>query len=114
MFQMLKAGHKLGAIGAKWVGATGVDPGDNGQVAKVASQYVSQRLMEPEDAWLMAMTNWMSGMPWPDSKLMLAQAMLQFLDVYEGKVALSAVTILNARQTAQEIVSNALSHGSGA
>jgi hypothetical protein len=105
MFGTLRAGHKLGAIGAKWAGATSVDPGDKGQVVKVAAQYMD-RGMDPEDAWLTAMTSWMSGMPWPDSKLMLAQAMVKFLDAYEGKIALSATTIIGARQAAQEIISN--------
>lgn len=106
MFRTLKAGHKLGAIGAKWASVTSVDPGDNGQVAKVATKYMVDHGMEPEDAWLTAMIAWMSGMPWPDSKLMVARAMLQFLDACEGKFALSAATAGTARQTAQQILSN--------
>ena len=106
MFRTLKAGHKLGAIGAKWASVTSGDPGDNGQVAKVATKYMVDHGMEPEDAWLTAMIAWMSGMPWPDSKLMVARAMLQFLDACEGKFALSAATAGTARQTAQQILSN--------
>lgn len=104
MFKALMAGHKLGTIGSKWLSATSVDPGDKGQVAKIATKYMVDGGMEPEDAWLTAMVDWMSGMPWPDSKLMVAQAMVRFLDAYEGKVALSAHTILGARQAALEII----------
>lgn len=56
------------------------------------------------DAWLTAMINWMAGMPWPESQLTVAQAMIQFLDAYEGKIALSAATIISARQVAQDII----------
>lgn len=106
MFKTLMAGHKLGAIGSKWISATSVDPGDKGQVAKIATKYMVDGGMEAEDAWLTAMVNWMSGMPWPDSKLMVAEAIVRFLDAYEGKVALSANTILGARKAALEIIVN--------
>jgi hypothetical protein len=104
MFGALKAAHKLGAVGAKWASATGVDPGDNGQVAKLASQYIANLNIDPEDAWVSALVTWMNGMPWPDSKLMVAEAMLRFLDAYEGKIALSAATIIGARCAAEEII----------
>ena len=104
MFSYLKNVSKVSAIAARFAGATGVDPGDNGQVSKKALEYVNNLGLEPGDAWLTALINWMNGMPWPDSKQLLARAILQFLDAYEGKVALSAATILAARHAAEEIV----------
>lgn len=107
MFRTLKAGDKLGAIGAKWTKVTNVDPGDKGQVAKLATQFMSADGMAPEDAWLTSMTAWMSGMPWLDSKVMLAQAMFLFLDACESNSPFSADASANARQSAQEIIYNA-------
>ena len=104
MFKALKNAHKLSTIGAKWAGATGVDPGDNGQISNKAMEYINNLGLEPGDAWLTAFVNWMGGMPYPDSKEMLARAMVEFLDKHEGKIALSAVVILSARQAAEEIL----------
>lgn len=104
MFKGIKNAHKLSMMSTKWAGATGVDPGDNGQVSNKAMEYINNLGLEPADAWLTAMVNWMGGMPYPDSKQMLARAMVQFLDEYEGKVALSAAVILSARQAAAEIL----------
>lgn len=104
MFKFLKNSSKLSSMGAKWAGATGVDPGDNGQVINKAMEYVNNLGLEPGDAWLTAMVNWMEGMPYQDSKVMLARAMHEFLDKNEGKIALSAVVILSARQSADKIL----------
>jgi hypothetical protein len=107
MFGTLKAGHKLGAIGARWAKITNVDPGDKGQVAKRATQFMVADDMTPEDAWLTSMVAWMSGMPWPDSKVMLAQAMFRFLDACGDSSAFSADAATNARESAQAIIYNA-------
>lgn len=107
MFRTSKAGHKLGAIGAKWARITNVDPGDKGQVAKLATQFMVADGLAPEDAWLTSLTAWMSGMPWPDSKAMLAQAMFCFLDAFDGDSVFSADVAESARQSAQAIIYNA-------
>ena len=104
MFGYIKNASKVSAMAARFGGATGVDPGDNGQVTKKAMEYINNLGLEPGDAWLTALINWMNGMPWPDSQEMLARAINQFLDAYEGKVALSAVTILSARAAAEKIL----------
>ena len=98
----MKNAHKPSAIGAKWADATGVDPGDKGQISKKAMEYINNLGLDSGDAWLSAMTNWMTGMPYPDSKSMLADAMIMFLDRYEGQISFSAVTILSARQSAAQ------------
>lgn len=104
MFKPFKASLKFGAIAKRWTDSTNVDPGDKGQVARKAMEYIHYLGLQPEDAWVIAMSNWMQGMPWPDSKRMVASGMLSFLDANEGKVALSAATILSARQVAQDIL----------
>ena len=60
--------------------------------------------MTPEDAWLTSMTALMSGMPWPDSKVMLAQAMFRFLEACEVDSTFSNDAVANAYQSAQEII----------
>lgn len=104
MFGNFKTSMKFGSISGKWAKSTGIDPGDKGQVAKKAMEYMNNLGLEPEDAWLTALVNWMNGMPWQDSKEMMARGLTQFLDEYEGKVALSATTILAARQAAIDIL----------
>lgn len=104
MFRSIKSAHAMSKMAAKFSASTGVDPGDNGQVSRKAMEYVSNLGLEPSDAWLIALVNWMDGMPWPDSKILLARGILSFLDEYEGKVPLSAATILSARQAASNVL----------
>ena len=105
MFKSLKNAHKLSMIGAKWAGATGLDLGDKGQISDKAADYINNLGLEPGDAWLTAAVNWISGMPYPESKVLLAEAMIVFLDSHEGKIAFSAPIILSARQVADDILS---------
>lgn len=112
MFETLRNGHKLGAMASKWVDCTGLDPGDRGQIAKMASNLVANSVAQPEDAWLTALLKWMNGMPWPEDKVNVAQALIHFLDTYEGKIALSANTIIVARLCAQQIIDDDYSEGS--
>jgi len=104
MFKTLRTSLKFGSISSKWLSATSIDPGDKGQVARKATEYVNNLGLEPEDAWITALVNWMLDMPWPDSQAMLARGLISFLDEYEGKVALSAHTIITARQAAIDIL----------
>jgi len=104
MFRAIKNAHQLSSIAAKWAGVTNVDPGDHGQISNKAMEYINNLGMAPGDAWLTAFTNWMNGMPYRDSQVMLANGLIQFLDSYEGKIALSAATILAARHAANEIL----------
>jgi hypothetical protein len=106
MFEKLKIGHKIGSVASKWVAATSVDPGDNGQVMKKAYEYIENLGLHPEDAWLTALVTWMDGMPWKDSKEIIAQGIFKFLEEYEGKIALSAGAIINAREHAYSVLSN--------
>lgn len=103
MFKSLRDGHKVAAIAWKWTGYTGVDPGDKGQIFKVAVAAVEAEGLAPEDAWLQTLVHWMNGMPWPDSQLMVARALTRFLNEFEGKVPLPAATIVGSRMAAQYI-----------
>lgn len=106
MFKTFKTSMKFGSISAKWFRATNIDPGDKGQIARKASEYVNNLGLEAEDAWLLSLINWMKSMPWPDSQKMLARGLSNFIDQYEGKVALSATTIIAAREAASMILNN--------
>jgi len=45
-------------------------------------------------------------MPWPDSKEMIALGIFKFLEHYEGRIALSAGAIINAKEHAYKILTN--------
>lgn len=104
MFERLLAGHRLGVMGAKWIGCTSLDPGDRGQIARVASKYVVSEGIQPEDAWLTALMQWMIGMPFPENKRRIAIALNYFLEQCEGRIPLSAATIIGARLVADEVL----------
>lgn len=104
MFKTLRASLRFGSIAGKWGGTTGIDPGDKGQVNKKAIEYINNLGLEPEDAWLLSLINWMNGMPWPDLKEMMARGLIQFLDAHEGKIALSSQTVIAARAAADGIL----------
>lgn len=104
MFKTLKESFKFASISGKWMSTTGIDPGDKGQVARKAMEYINNLGLEPEDAWLTSLINWMNGMPWPDSKEMMARGLIKFLNEHEGKIALSAQTVIAARASAEEIL----------
>ncbi len=106
MFSKIKAIHKISMMPGKWAAATGIDTGDQGQIVNAAHDYVNKLGFNPEDAWLTALVNWMSGMPWQESKEIIAHGILIFLEQYEGKIALSAIVIINAREQALKILSN--------
>ena len=107
-FKSLREAHKLGAMATKWAGFTRLDPGDRGQITKLAMNYMAEQDMAPEDAWLYSLTQWMNGMPWPEDQLTIARELTRFMDAYEGKIALSAATIVGARMAAKYITDGAL------
>lgn len=104
MFEMLRKGHRLGAMGSRWIGCTSLDPGDRGQIAKQAARFVTEDGTEPEDAWLLSMTAWMAQHPSDDEQRRLAVCLSRFLDTYEGKIPLSAAPIVLARKYVEEIL----------
>lgn len=85
MFGLSSTRSKLKSISKTWAKVTGVDPGDKGQILTKAESYVSNIGCGVEDAWLIAFMNWMDGMPWADSKSLLARALLDFLEANEKK-----------------------------
>ena len=103
MLGSLKISFKFASMSGKWMRVTRVDPGDKGQVARKAMDYINSLGLEPEDAWLVSLTNWMLEMPWQDSQAMLARAMIKFLDECEGKIALSVDNVIWAREEASKI-----------
>lgn len=105
MFQKMKNVHAISKVAAQFSNATGIDPGDDRQVLQKAMEYVSNLGMDPTDAWLTAIVNWMDGMPWPDSKELLARGLLGFLDEYESRGLFSSATVVSARQAISEVLS---------
>ena len=85
MFGLSSTRSKLKTISKTWARVTGVDPGDKGQILTKAESYVSNIGCGVENAWLIAFMNWMDGMPWADSKSLLAKALLDFLEENEKK-----------------------------
>ncbi len=106
MFSKIKAIHKISMMPGRWVAATGIDTGDQGQIVNAAHDYVNKLGLHPEDAWLTALVNWMRGMPWQENKEIIALGILVFLEAYEGRIALSSTVILNAREHAFKILSS--------
>ncbi|MDP3979264.1 MAG: hypothetical protein Q8P85_14950 [Pseudomonas sp.] len=106
MFGKIRTWHKIAAVSSKWASTTGIDAGDRGQVVNAACDYVKNLGFHPEDAWLTALVNWMDGMPWQDCKEVIAHGIFIFLEAHEGKVALSAGAIINAREHAYSVLSN--------
>lgn len=104
MFGAIKNAHRISTMGAKWVRVTSIDPGDKGQVLDLASSYIRTLSLSPEDAWVIAIVNWISGMPWPEEKCMLSRGLLKFLDAYDNKRPISPEVIEAARLAAHAVV----------
>jgi hypothetical protein len=92
---------KMASIAGKWADATNLDPGDNGQVAVMASALIKATGMRAEDAWLSCLMKWMINHPSFDASYQIAGAMIRFLDVYEHSAGLSPL-IRDAARLASE------------
>ena len=103
MFNNAKMSWKFAGFSTKWIEATGVDPGDNGQISVKARDYVQNVGLTSEDAWLTALVNWIIGMPWPKEQKMLASNMRTFLNRYRGVIHFSEECAQSALQVTDEI-----------
>lgn len=102
MFGAFKHATSVSRISAQWAKTTSIDPGDRGQVTKKAIQYVKNVGMPPADAWLIALVGWMEGVPWPESKRIIAGGILQFLDEVGSELQLAPKVAAGARQSAKQ------------
>jgi len=106
MFETLKNTHRMAKMGFNWAGVTGIDPRDNGQIVKRATQYMSNLGHTPEDAWVLSMLSWIEGIPWPENKRMMAQGMLTFLRSPEVRSCLSEEVIEAGLANADTVLSS--------
>ena len=100
IFEPIKGAIKFRNIAAKWTKATGVDPGDKGQIDIKAMSYIDNLGLDYEDAWLTALVNWMLDMPSEDSRKLMANGVIEFLNSYEDKIPLSMEITNSAREAA--------------
>lgn len=91
---------RMTQIAGKWASATQLDPGDNGQIAVMASECIKTLGMRLEDAWLSALVKWTFNHPDPESKLILSIGILRFLDIYGHAIGFSP----ECRQASREVV----------
>jgi hypothetical protein len=103
-FSEAKASLKIGKMGFKWINLAKDDPGDNGQINARAMSYVQLQNIAPEDAWLLSLTEWVRHHPEKMTQLKLAKNLQRFLDLHEGRIPLSAASILNARGAAEKVI----------
>lgn len=93
---------KMGKIAGQWLSSTQLDPGDNGQIAVMASGLIKAAGMRLEDAWLTALVKWTFNHPDPESKFVLATGILRFLDIYGFSAGLSP----ECRDASREVAVN--------
>lgn len=99
MFENMKRMHRLLSMGNKWIQVTSLDPGDRGQIVRVASRYLENDVgVTPEDAWLRALVGWIQGLPWRDNQRVLMHALQLFLDRYEHELPFSMELVSEARR----------------
>ncbi|MEQ9812629.1 MAG: hypothetical protein RLO50_07585 [Azospirillaceae bacterium] len=65
---------------------------------------MSSLRVSPEDAWVIATTNWMTGMSRPESRKLVAEGMLAFLAARCAKFEISGEIARIARVTAEDIL----------
>lgn len=95
---------KMASIAGKWADATNLDPGDNGQVAVMASALIKATGMRAEDAWLSCLMKWMTSHPNLDASNRIARAMVCFLDIYEHSAGLSPLVRDAARLISEGVL----------
>jgi hypothetical protein len=93
---------KMGKIAGQWFSSTQLDPGDNGQIAVMASGLIKTAGMHVEDAWLTALVKWTFNHPDLESKFVLATGILRFLDIYGFSAGLSP----ECRDASREVAVN--------
>lgn len=94
----------MAKLAGLWADATGVDPGDNGQIAMKASSLIKRHQMRIEDAWLTGLVSWSFHHPNPDARLVLGTAIVQFLDIYEFSAGLSPECRSTSRLVANQLI----------
>ncbi|WP_369927518.1 hypothetical protein [Xanthomonas sp. NCPPB 2632] len=103
MLRNLITGLKFGRISSLWMSATGLVPDDGGAIGRRAAVAVSQQGMPANDAWLLALLEWISEQP-AGEQVIAANGVRQFLEAQEGRIELHPST----RQAMHEVARQAV------
>lgn len=97
---------KMASLAGKWVDATGIDPGDKGQVAVMAAGLMKVTGARAEDAWFSCLMKWMNNHPDYHTKELIALGVTRFLDIYGHSAGLSPEV-----KSAAMTIAEAILHG---
>jgi hypothetical protein len=103
MLRDLITGYKFGRISTLWMKATGLVPDDEGAIGRRAADAVSQQGMPANDAWLLALMEWIGEQP-AGEQVIAVNGVRQFLEAQEGRIELHPST----RRVLHEVASKAL------
>lgn len=103
MLGWLSERTRMAKLAGLWADATRLDPGDRGQVAVMASNFIKTTGMRTEDAWLSALVNWSFNHPDPEARFVLANGIARFLDIYGHSAGLSPECRDASREAAEKI-----------
>lgn len=104
MIGWFMAGNRMASLVGKWADATSLNPGDNGQIALFARELMRRTGLRAEDAWIRSLIKWIRNHPDSESRVVLATALIRFLDIYEHSAGLSPETKGAARQAANDVL----------
>lgn len=89
MIGWFMAGNRMASLAGKWADATSLNPGDNGQIALFARELMRRTGLRAEDAWIRSLIKWIRNHPDSESRVVLATALIRFLDIYEHSAGFS-------------------------
>jgi hypothetical protein len=96
----------MAKLAGLWADATRLDPGDGGQVAIMASNFIKMAGVRTEDAWLSALVNWSFNHPDPEARFVLASGIIRFLGIYGHSAGLSPECRDASRVIAEKLASD--------
>jgi hypothetical protein len=102
MLRELITGYKFGRISSLWMKVTGLVPDDDGAIGRRAAVAVSQQGMPANDAWLLALLEWISEQP-AGEQTIAANGVRLFLESQERRIELHPST----RREMHEVVRQA-------
>jgi len=104
MFGAYKTARKFDRASAHWSEVTRIDLRDGGRITRQAEDFMTSLRVSAEDAWVIAATNWMTGMTRQESRRLVAEGMLAFLSARSARFEISGEIARIARVTAEDIL----------
>ena len=111
MFEWFKERTRFAQIAGVWFDVTSIDTGDKGQVAVFASRLMKMSPMTAEDAWLSAVANWTHNMPYPESRVLLAEGIARFIEDPRARNLFSDEAASAAAAVALQILDSDIRYG---